>query len=403
MGLHTIALLIAALLSVNVAKAQVISSMGEAALRIDEAKRAAKVKRETDRLSESARITPLAFPALPSGIKPVEVFVVTNRRPTVGGNIREDERFGLDRSEESKLYFGRAEVTFPPDHAMGVIERPGLLAGMILGESAEKHVIVKRFSSLDRAPFFTNLETKANSAASSSTLIFIHGFAVSYGDAVRQAAQIALDLNFRGAPLLYTWPSQGVVTPFAYQIDKDNASHAAKILTDFLVDFFTQTKSENVHLLAHSMGTVVLCDALNAAFQRAPGIREKIGEVVLAAPDYDFDSFKNLVGPRLTQMRVPITLYASSYDRALLASESMSTFARAGKIGESPIFVQGIETIDVSPLESWFSLGHSYFSEMRTLLTDLSSVVLDQRRPPRNSTLAPITGTDGSSYWSFKK
>ena len=38
-------------------------------------------------------------------------------------------------------------------------------------------------------------------------LVFLHGHSVTFGEALRQTAQLAFDLVFEGAPILYSWPA----------------------------------------------------------------------------------------------------------------------------------------------------------------------------------------------------
>ena len=51
--------------------------------------------------------------------------------------------------------------------------------------------------------------------------VFVHGFNVSFENALRRTAQIAYDLNFDGAPFLFSWPSgDGMLELFSYQSRK---------------------------------------------------------------------------------------------------------------------------------------------------------------------------------------
>ena len=42
-------------------------------------------------------------------------------------------------------------------------------------------------------------------------MVFIHGFNVPFEDAIYRTAQLAHDLDFDGAPILYSWPSRGTM------------------------------------------------------------------------------------------------------------------------------------------------------------------------------------------------
>ncbi|WP_429550866.1 alpha/beta hydrolase [Paraburkholderia sp. MM5477-R1] len=45
--------------------------------------------------------------------------------------------------------------------------------------------------------------------------LFIRGFKVGFVDAARRTAQMAYDLGFDGAPVFFSWPSQGQFSPLA--------------------------------------------------------------------------------------------------------------------------------------------------------------------------------------------
>jgi esterase/lipase superfamily enzyme len=43
----------------------------------------------------------------------------------------------------------------------------------------------------------------------------VHGFNVSFENALRRTAQIAYDLDFDGAPFLFSWPSRDSLLSYA--------------------------------------------------------------------------------------------------------------------------------------------------------------------------------------------
>jgi esterase/lipase superfamily enzyme len=374
-------------------------------LEVESALDRARIKRETERLRLVA--TRPAFGKDSSGNTLVEVFFATSRLHSESAKGLEN-RFGPDRSKQSSLNHGSAVVSFPKTHQIGGMERPGYVRdfaasmsfGLYAKEDRDSHVAIATLDRLQEPEFFKKVEMKAHTDASSSAMIFVHGFGVGFDDAVRRTAQIAHDLQFRGAPILYSWPSQGTVTPFAYQTDDQNVRWATDILANFLIKLLSQTQAENVHLIAHSMGTRALADALISAYKVSPEVRKKIAEVILAAPDYELESFRDQTGPKLAEIRLKITLYASSKDSALKVSENyINGFDRAGAIKGNPVFVAGIDSIDASAMDSTL-IGHSYFSEARTLLTDLNSIIRDRKRPEERFGLHRIE-REGNFFWRF--
>jgi esterase/lipase superfamily enzyme len=50
---------------------------------------------------------------------------------------------------------------------------------------------------------------RVNKSGKKSAFIFVHGYNVTFEDAARRTAQMSYDLSFDGAPVFYSWPSQG--------------------------------------------------------------------------------------------------------------------------------------------------------------------------------------------------
>ena len=104
------------------------------------------------------------------------------------------------------------------------------------------------------------------------TVIFIHGYNVSFKEALTSAAQ--LKQNFSqdaGGPgvnvVLFSWRSDGWMKPFlAYANDRQDAAASGPAFARGLLklaDFLRGSTPEeacdhNVHLVAHSMGNYVL-------------------------------------------------------------------------------------------------------------------------------------------------
>ena len=83
-------------------------------------------------------------------------------------------------------------------------------------------------------------------------LVFIHGYNVSFENAVKRTAQIAYDLQFPGAPVCYSWPSRGGLAD--YTRDENQAEWTVVHLHTFLQELVQQSGAKSVHLIAHSMG-----------------------------------------------------------------------------------------------------------------------------------------------------
>jgi esterase/lipase superfamily enzyme len=233
-----------------------------------------------------------------------------------------------------------------------------------------------------------------------STFLFVHGYNVSFADAARRAAQITFDLRFGGEPVFYSWPSQGATTK--YTVDEANIEWAKHNMKNFLRDYLTKTKADDIYLVAHSMGNRGLTKALIDLMNEHPKLKDKITEVILAAPDIDADVFRRDIAPKMVQkIAKPITLYVSSDDLALIASRKVHGNPRAGDAGKGVVIVPGVETIDASGVDTSF-LSHSYFATTKTIIEDILDLIKSGKRAPDRETLERVSQAN-VTYWKVKQ
>lgn len=323
----------------------------------------------------------------------VRVFFATDRNLTASNKPK--EMFGGGRS---RLSYGSSYVSIPFDHRRGELESPSIWK-LEFREDLAKHVVLLRVTVQPKDNFFLDLAERIKASGQSSAFLFVHGYNVSFHDAARRTAQIWYDLNFDGAPVFYSWPSQG--KPAAYTVDEQSIEWTQTNLKDFLEDFFNRSDAQNVYLIAHSMGNRALTRAVASLLAEKPFLRQRLTEVILTAPDIDADVFKRDIAPALTKLGRPITLYASSEDRALVASKSVHGYPRAGDSGGGLVLLPGIETIDATGTDTSF-LAHSYFAETNPVLMDLSALVVNRQRAEQRTGLTRVN-TQGGNYWVFKR
>src|SRR5712664_3402091 len=99
------------------------------------------------------------------------------------------------------------DVSIPAEHHVGRIERPSIF--QLYVEDRSKHIVLLRLEKLDENQFFRAVVTKTSASPTRDVFFFVHGYDVTFPEAVRRTAQIAADVNFRGAPICYSWPSAG--------------------------------------------------------------------------------------------------------------------------------------------------------------------------------------------------
>lgn len=295
----------------------------------------------------------------------VRVFFATDRAPT------DDEgRFGGERSEA--MSYGSVSVSIPRTHKSGEIERPPVWQ-LEIDHNPREHMVIVGREVADQEKFFAGIRDTLQRGGSKASFVFVPGFNVGFDDAARRTAQITYDLDFPGAPVFYSWPSQG--EDDAYLVDEQNVEWTEPHLRAFLRDYAAKSEAESIYLIAHSLGARALAKALATLFTESPELRTRFKEVILTAPDIDADTFKVDLAPKLTTGAGKVTLYASSMDKALRAAKRYTDKPRAGDAGRSVAVVKGIETIDASALDT--SFVESAYAERISVLTDIRRVVVD--------------------------
>ena len=320
----------------------------------------------------------------------VRVFFATDRNLIKASKV--SNKFGDQRSE---LCYGYCDVTMPHDHLIGEVETPSWWR-FEFREDPEKHVILHKTVINQKEDFFKNLAVLVHDSKGKNAFVFVHGYNVTFEDAAKRTAQISYDLSFDGAPIFYSWPSRGSL--LAYTNDEQSIEWAQTNLTKFLKEFFKYSDAENVYLIAHSMGNRALTRSVVALLTDMPSLKNRLKEVILAAPDIDAAVFKRDIAPALAVAGRPVTLYASSEDKALSASKIVHTYPRAGDSREGVLVVPGIETIDATKMGTDL-LGHSSFVS-RSVLGDIFSLIRTGKRADERFGLRRINDKAGI-YWEI--
>lgn len=333
--------------------------------------------------------TPVGNPNVATGFEfdQVRVFFATDRQADAGGV------FGGERGPE--VSYGSIFVSIPREHQVGGIERPSLWR-LEFSEDPRRHMMITRQSITDRDNFFADLRASLARGGSEASFVFVHGYNVAFDDAARRTAQITYDLDFNGAPVFYSWPSQASLQ--GYTTDENNVQWSEANLKAFLLDYARNSGAKDIYLIAHSMGNRALTGAVRQLFAEHPELKGRFKEIILTAPDIDADIFKRDIAPALTAGCDKITLYVSDGDKALLASKKVHGYPRAGDSAEGIVIVPGIETIDASGLDTSF-LEHSYFAESGTVLQDIRKLVREQLRAAQRG-LQPLSAA-GRDYWKI--
>lgn len=301
-----------------------------------------------------------------------------------------------DRCESETLELGTCDIAIPKNHQVGKLEIEKWWSFAFHGKDSF-------FELLDTSPsenealFYAQLKACAANSAENDIFVFIHGFNVSFEKGALQTAQLAYDLGFKGAPILYSWPAGGNV--INYGGDAESVNWSMPHLKAFLKDIKRRAGVGRINLIAHSMGNRAMARCLKE--MSAEGMDEDFGlrQIIMAAPDIDLREFLQ-IAEQINGTAERITLYASAKDKALILSKTLhSGYSRAGEAGENMVLVDGIDTIDASNVDTSF-LKHSYFSE-KTVVSDICDLIPQGLAPALRNGLRAKRNAK-REYWEFK-
>ena len=315
----------------------------------EEAERRETLKKFTDGFLTGSRERPIGAyrsvtPPSPSPHQPgdieskrievaatVRVFFGSDRNLT--GSTDPERFYGYQRASTS---FGYSDVTIPLNHKMGNLESPLDLVVWKGSPDPKWHIVVSSISSLAAADFFNRLHAQTvDQNRSRQAFVFVHGYATTFHDALRRAAQMKYDLQFPGTAILYSWPSSG--DERTYGADEDSIAWSAANMREFLRVVAEKSGAEEIFLIAHSMGTRGLATAISAIASTADrGVSSRYKQVILAAPDIDRDIFKDQILPAVRTAGMALTVYASDRDKALDLSRIGHSYPRLGSTSPTP-------------------------------------------------------------------
>lgn len=322
----------------------------------------------------------------------VDVFYATDR-------ARELKKKGMIsyRNERGDLELGKCVVNVPGERKKGELPLPPwYYFGLYADES--KHMLLKTVEKQDAKTFFASLQDKVSSSPEKDAFVFLHGFNVSFEESILRAAQMAVDIGFRGAPIVYSWPSAHKV--FGYMADEATVTgYSVDNVIQLIKDVRVNTGAERVHLIAHSMGNRLLTEALKAMASEGFTKKFLFNQIILTAPDIDAEVFVKHIAPKISETAKQLTLYTSIHDKALWLSDKLhGDNLRAGTAAEQLAVCAGIDTIDASA-ESTGLLGHGYFAESKAMIDDIHQAIRFSHTPEERNLRKRVSGK--LFYWDF--
>jgi esterase/lipase superfamily enzyme len=268
------------------------------------------------------------------------LLVATTRKPVKGGRAK--PWFGPDRA--STMTVARAKLV-PPDESRFSLAAAGL------GDWRIDQV----------EPVSGGVSDLLGQAGGggSDVLIYVHGFKQTFETAALDAAHLSDGIKFRGQTMVFSWPSKAGL--FDYSYDRDSAMWSRDDFERVLQSVVTPPGVGRVHIVAHSMGTMLALESLRQLHDRyGDTVDGRIGAVVFASPDIDMDVFSSAI-TRIGPLARKITVITATNDRALaLSGQLAGGMTRVGAAEKAVIEKLGVRVVDASD-SGWGIINHDLF------------------------------------------
>ncbi len=303
------------------------------------------------------------------------VFVANARGSNAEGQI-------VDRRRADDLSYLAYDVTIPSIHAAGQIEWPNGAA-----DPAQHFTLASSKTFANKTAFLRQVAAHTNER---ETFVFVHGFNTSHDEAVYRAAQMLHDFKVPGPGVLFSWPSAGRISAYAY--DRDSVLIARDKLTELL--HALTTDGRRVALVGHSMGSHLIMEALrqlNATDQRV--LRDGIAAVLLISPDLDEEVFRAQASAT-GELPRPFYIVGTPQDRALRLSALLTgKKGRLGSLRDPSAFEDlGVTALDVSAIAEGRGIEHDL------LMTSPSAIAVLEELDQDNDLFDPDIPI-GALFW----
>jgi esterase/lipase superfamily enzyme len=185
------------------------------------------------------------------------------------------------------------------------------------------------------------------SAGGHDVLVYVHGYNTSFETAALDAARLSDGIKFVGDTMVFSWPSRASLLDYGY--DRESAMWSRDALQQVLDGLIASPVVGHIHIVAHSVGTMLTMEALRQLYAQLGGeAANRIGAVVFASPDIDVDGFSSSV-QRIGPLARKIIVVTATNDRALAVSQWIAGgVIRVGAAETAQLERMGIRVIDAS-------------------------------------------------------
>ena len=235
---------------------------------------------------------------------------------------------------------------------------------------------ILRVEEVRPTPLDDVLDTLAARNAAAAPVLYTHGFYIDFDKGCRRATVLQEQAGLQGRFLWFSWPSNGSLVNYTH--DEADLYWSVLDLSETIEMLADRFGPERVSLAGHSLGGRGIVLAIHDVAAQRPDLR--LGDIVLLAPDMDFDSFSRLL-PRIRPIVRSITVYVADADRPLALSESVHGYPRLGQGGNDVARLEGVDVIDLSDLQVRSPTGHLYHVYNDEVGADVDQL-LNQGLPP---------------------
>lgn len=319
------------------------------------------------------------------------VWYGTDRKPADRGAAR----FLNERDPRGILHTGVCVVNIPETHQFASTG-PGWFKRWTRLGPGGKITVGSVHPYRDHDEFVAGVRDVLDVDGSARTgLLYVHGFANTFSDAAIKAAQLGCDLKINGVAAMYSWPSYGSI--LRYRQDGQRVEQSEDNFIDFVELLAARSGLETLNIIAHSMGGRLLSRTIDRIATRLQASNATLGTIILAAPDVDVVTFRNLSSGYRSACQKS-SMYVSDRDMALQGSMRYWGEPRVGLT--PPVTVtSGIDTIDAGGVDLSF-VGHGYYAQSRGVLLDIYALLGGQWNPSQRPQLVSRNGPQGS-WWAF--
>ncbi|SHJ86584.1 Esterase/lipase superfamily enzyme [Shimia gijangensis] len=286
----------------------------------------------------------------------VSVFVVTDRSRNAEGY------YGKERSQITS--YNKTLVGIPPNHEVGdspkYNKKPNLNKHFAIAAETE-------FKSDQEFIRALRAELQTRPSKEREVTLFVHGYYNGYSDSVYRTAQIAKDFENPGVSVAYAWPS--AAHPAGYTYDRESVLFARDSMEKTLY-LLTQAGARNILVMGHSMGGLLVMEALRQIELTHPGwTNRNIETVLLVSPDIAVDLFHEQLD-RIEELPNQFVVFTSQNDKALRFSSTLNAGTNRLGLGNSQDELSDypIQFVDVSEFSEDSKNTHFVFAESPALI-----------------------------------